>query len=67
MNTKRASVKCLVIPTLQQQVFNLLGQLVKTERNTNEISVEDMAGGVYLLRIIDTKGTAKTERISVTK
>lgn len=49
------------------QVFNLLGQLVKTERCTNEISVEDMAGGIYLLCIIDTKGVTRTERIAVTK
>ena len=33
------------------QVFNTLGQLVKTVRGTNEISVNDLAEGHYLLRI----------------
>ncbi|MBR5631878.1 MAG: leucine-rich repeat domain-containing protein [Bacteroidales bacterium] len=49
------------------QIYNALGQLVKTVRNSNEIGVENMARGVYLLRISDVNGTTKTKRITVTK
>jgi hypothetical protein len=51
----------------EAQIYNALGQLVKTVRNSNEISVENMARGVYLLRISDVNGTTKTKRITVTK
>ena len=37
------------------QVFNALGQLVKTVRGTNEISVCDLADGLYWLRITSAK------------
>ena len=55
------------IEVAEVQVYNALGQLVKTVRNSNEISVENMARGVYLLRISDVNGTTKTKRIMVTK
>ena len=47
------------------QVFNTLGQMVKTVEATNEISVVGLPEGVYVLRIIDEKGNAFTERVSV--
>lgn len=46
-------------------VYNALGQLVKTMQGTNEISVVGLLEGVYVLRIIDEKGNAFTERVSV--
>ncbi|MCQ2302559.1 MAG: T9SS type A sorting domain-containing protein [Bacteroidales bacterium] len=49
------------------QVFNTLGQMVKTVQATNEISVAGLPEGVYVLRITDEKGTAYTERVSVVK
>ena len=55
------------IEVAEVQVYNALGQVVKTVRNSNEISVENMARGVYLLRISDVNGTTKTKRITVTK
>ena len=47
------------------QVYNALGQLVKTVRNSNEINVSNLTEGVYLLRIMDAKGVSQTERITV--
>lgn len=47
------------------QVYNTLGQLVKTVRGTNEINVAGLPEGVYVLRITDEKGNAFTERVSV--
>ena len=47
------------------QVYNALGQLVKTVRNSNEINVAGLAEGVYLVRITDAKGVSQTERITV--
>ncbi len=38
------------------QVFNTHGQLLKTELNTNEIHLEDLPKGFYLLRITDAEG-----------
>ena len=49
------------------QVYNALGQMVKTVQGTNEISVVGLPEGVYVLRITDEKGTAYTERVSVVK
>jgi hypothetical protein len=47
------------------QVYNALGQKVKTVRNTNEIPVSDLPQGVYLLRITNAMGVSQTERITV--
>lgn len=37
------------------QVFNTLGQLVKTVKGSNEVNVRDLVDGTYLLRIIGNK------------
>ena len=47
------------------QVYNALGQMVKTVEDTNEISVAGLPEGVYVLRIRDEKGNSFTERVSV--
>ena len=47
------------------QVFNILGQLVKTVKNCNEINVSDFAEGVYLLRITDVDGKSHAARVMV--
>lgn len=39
------------VEAAEMQVFNTLGQLVKTVKGTNEINVSDIAEGVYLLRV----------------
>ena len=53
------------IETAEVQVYNALGQVVKTVRNSNEINVSNLTEGVYLLRIMDAKGVSQTERITV--
>ena len=46
-------------------VYNALGQLVKTVRNSNEINVSGLPEGVYLLRIKDADGRNHTARVMV--
>ena len=47
------------------QVYNALGQMVKTVRGTNEIDVADLVEGVYLVRIADAEGKVYTNKITV--
>ena len=53
------------VEAAEVQVYNVLGQLVKTVRNSNEIGVEGLPEGVYLLRITHAKGVSQAERITV--
>lgn len=50
-------------PVFEVQVYNALGQLVKTVRGTNEIELGGMAEGVYLLRITDKERNAFSKRV----
>ena len=47
------------------QVFNALGQLVKTVRGTNEVDLSGLVDGVYLMRIMDADGKVYTNKITV--
>ena len=47
------------------QVYNALGQLVKTVRDANEINVDGLAEGGYLLRIVDAEGKVYTNKITI--
>lgn len=47
------------------QVFNALGQKVKTFKNVNEINVSDWVEGMYLLRIIGTDGKVVERKVTV--
>ena len=47
------------------QVYNALGQLVKTVQGTNEIPVADLPQGVYLVRIRDGEGRIFMEKVMV--
>ena len=64
-NPAREKVTIEGIETSEVQVYNALGQMVKTVRGTNEIDVEGLAEGVYLLRITDTDGKVYTNKITV--
>ena len=46
-------------------VYNALGQVVKTVRNSNEVSLEGLPQGVYLLRITGMNGIVYTNKITV--
>ena len=47
------------------QVFNALGQKMKSYKNTKEINVSDWAEGVYVLRITTADGKAFEKKVSV--
>ncbi len=47
------------------QVYNTLGQLMKTVEDTNEISVADLPDGVYLLKVTATDGINRICRVVV--
>ena len=47
------------------QVYNALGQVVKTVRNSNEVSLEGLVEGVYLVRIRDKEGRIFLEKVMV--
>ena len=47
------------------RVYNALGQMVKTVKNSNEVSLEGLSQGVYLLRIRDEEGRSFGARIIV--
>ena len=52
------------IEATEMQLYNNLGQLVKTVRDANEINVAGLAEGVYLLRIMDAEGKVYTNKIT---
>ena len=45
------------------RVFNMLGQVVKTIQNTNEVSLEGLPQGVYLLRVTMEGGKVFSDKI----
>lgn len=47
------------------QVFNTIGQMVKTFENTNEINVSDWAEGIYVFHITAADGTVFERKVSV--
>ena len=47
------------------QVYNALGQLVKTVLGTNEIDLSGLVEGVYLVRIMDADGKNHVARVAV--
>ena len=53
------------VEAAEVQVYNTLGQLVKTVRGTNEIDLSGLVEGVYLLRIRDAVGKNHVARVMV--
>ena len=53
------------VEAAEVQVYNAIGQMVKTVRGTNEIDVVDLAEGVYLVRIMDAEGNIYANKIAV--
>ena len=64
-NPTRDKVVVEGLEAAEVQVYNALGQLVKTMRDTNEVSVADLVEGVYLLRITDIEGKKHVTRVAV--
>ncbi len=40
------------------EIFNLQGQLVKTEANTNVVSVKELANGMYMMKVTSERGVS---------
>ena len=51
------------IDVAEVTVYNILGQIVKTERSTNEIDLEGLPQGIYTLRIADERGFVVTKKV----
>ena len=51
------------LEAVEVKVYNTSGQMVKCVRGTNEIDVEGLAEGVYLVRIMDADGKVYTNKI----
>ncbi len=50
---------------VEVQVYNALGQVVKRVRNSNDLSLEGLVEGVYLVRIRDGEGRIFLEKVMV--
>ncbi|MBR0178070.1 MAG: T9SS type A sorting domain-containing protein [Bacteroidales bacterium] len=48
---------------IEAQVFNPLGQLVKTVQNVNEVSLKGLPSGLYLLRVTTKEGLVFTDKV----
>ena len=64
-NPAKGFVKIEGLDAAEVQVYNALGQLVKTLRMTNEIDLSGLPKGGYLLRITDADGKAYTNKITI--
>lgn len=53
------------IEAAEVNVYNALGQVVKTVRGTNEIDLSGLVDGVYMLRIRDKEGRIFLEKVMV--
>ena len=62
-NPAKEKVTINGIEAAEVQVYNAIGQLVKTVRNSNEINVAGLAEGVYLVRIMDAEGKNYVARV----
>ncbi|MBQ8958532.1 MAG: CotH kinase family protein [Bacteroidales bacterium] len=47
------------------QVYNTLGQLVKTYHRTNTLHLSDLAQGIYILHLTDEKGATRMRKVMV--
>ena len=45
------------------RVYNAIGQLLKTARNTNEINMKGLLRGIYMLHIMDENGAVATRKL----
>ena len=62
-NPSSAMVHIEGIEVDEIQVFNMLGQKLKTVKRSNEIDMENLAEGVYLLKVTDKEGVIHTGKV----
>ena len=53
------------VKSIKVQVYNALGQVVKTVRGTNEIDLSGLVDGVYLVKVKDCEGKIFMEKVMV--
>ena len=53
------------VESVEVQVFNALGQWVRTIKNENQINVSGWAEGVYVLRIATADGKTFERKVTV--
>ena len=63
-NPASETVRIEGIEPTEVQIYNALGQVVKTVQGTNEIDLSGLVEGVYLLRIMDAEGKVYTNKIT---
>ena len=51
------------VKAVEVQVYNALGQLLKTMKNTNEITLKGLPQGIYTLHITDERGLVVTKKV----
>lgn len=66
-NPAKEKVTIEGIEATEVEVYNALGQRVRTVRSTNEINVSGLPEGVYLLFVTDAMGISQTRRITIVK
>lgn len=66
-NPAREKVTIEGLEASEVQVYNALGQMVKMLKSSNEVSLEGLPQGVYLLRIMDFDGQIYASRVSVSR
>ena len=64
-NPAKEKVTIEGVEAKEVQVYNALGQVVKRVRNSNEVSLEGLVQGVYLVRITDVEGKKHVARVAV--
>ena len=64
-NPASETVRIEGIEPTEVQIYNALGQVVKTVRGTNEIDLSGLVEGVYMLRIRDKEGRIFLEKVMV--
>ena len=45
------------------KVYNTLGQLVKTIRNSNEVNLKDLLQGIYTVRVTNEEGNSVIRKV----
>ena len=66
-NPAKGTVYIQGIEPAEVLVYNAIGQIVKTLRDINEIGVDDLPEGLYVLCITDKEGISVTKRITVVR
>ena len=64
-NPSKDLVRIYGVEAEEVWLYNALGQMVKRVRNSNEVSLEGLVQGVYLLRIADGDGKVYTNKITI--